>query len=102
MNYINSNSHLNNNNNPTYPNIISNSYDKNYHSNEKTPYNNYNNNNSNYYNNPTFNPYGITFENEGEFRKQQKTKYREDLDYLMWLKKHLSSGIVCNHVESNR
>lgn len=32
------------------------------------------------------NPYGITFENEKDFKQIEKNKYKEDLDYLVWLK----------------
>ncbi len=32
------------------------------------------------------NPYGMTFENQYDTLKQEKNKYKEDLDYLNWLK----------------
>ena len=43
------------------------------------------NTNPNQFHNPS-NPYGITFENRKEYERNEKTKYKEDLDYLIWLK----------------
>lgn len=35
----------------------------------------------------TYSPYGITFDDEKEYRRRQQQKYKEDLDYLCSLRK---------------
>ena len=46
----------------------------------------------NYKGSPTVNksPFGMTFENENLIRQYEKRKYKEDLDYLLNLKKQMS------------
>jgi len=49
-------------------------------------------NSGNYKGTPTVNksPFGMTFENENVIRQHEKRKYKEDLDYLLNLKKQMS------------
>jgi hypothetical protein len=43
-----------------------------------------------------YTPYGITFEDEHLVRKDQKIKYREDLDYLVNLRKQYGDNYGSN------
>lgn len=56
----------------------------------------YINNNMNHSNslNNSFNPnpYGITFDNEKDYKRNERNKYKEDLDYLIWLKQGRKEG----------
>ena len=74
MNISQPNNNFSTKNNVSYNNRLANSY------------NYYNNDINKSELNTNFNPYGITFDNQNEYIKQQKLKYKEDLDYLMWLK----------------
>lgn len=39
------------------------------------------------------NPYGVTFENVKDYRKNEQNRYREDLDYLIWLKQNRQNQV---------
>jgi hypothetical protein len=39
--------------------------------------------------NPYPNPYGVTFENEPTVRKNEQVRYKEDLDYLVNLRRRM-------------